>query len=153
MTNTETWAVYPWHKSLGVIVLPIVLVRVIWRLWHGWPTAIREYSKAEQKVAKLVHWILLVGTVAMPLTGMLFSAASGHGFGIFGMEIYPVNPDPGKPDDVIARSEMWADFGENMHGVIGYALVVALLLHMVGAIKHHFFDSDRTLVRMFGKKI
>jgi len=153
MSNTETWTIYPLHKSLGVIALPIALLRVIWRLRHGWPTAIRDYSKIEKNLAKLVHCVLLIGTVAMPLTGMLFSAASGHGFGIFGMEIYPANPDPLKSEDVIARSKMWADIGENMHGIIGYTLIVALVLHMAGAIKHHFFDSDGTLMRMLGRKI
>ena len=151
MANTETFALYPIHKSTGIILFVFILLRVFWRLKQGWPAPVGQYQKIEQLLAKLTHWILLLGTLAMPITGMLYSGMSGHGFGIFGLTLVKSNDDPEQPGEVIPYNELLSTIGEQSHEIIGYALVVAIVLHIVGACKHHLLDKDRTLLRMLGK--
>ncbi len=151
MALTETWSLYHWHKSFGIILFGIILVRVVWRLKQGWPVPLHRYQRYEQQLAKLVHWVLLLGTIAMPVTGMIYSGGSGNGFGIFSWAIMPINPDPAAPGSTIPFNETLMVIGETAHEVIGYTMVAALLLHIAGAIKHHLWDKDRTLLRMIGK--
>lgn len=151
MAENEVYALYPIHKSFGILLFPVILVRVVWRLKSGWPTPVGIYSKVEQVLSKIVHWILLLLTMLMPVTGMLFSGASGHGFALFGLVIVPANHSTTKPDEVIPYNASMADIGSTMHEVFGYVLLCAILLHVVGALKHHFVDKDATLRRMLGR--
>lgn len=151
MALTETWWLYHWHKSFGIVLFTLILLRVVWRLKQGWPVPVRPYQRHEQQLAKLVHWVLLLGTIAMPVTGMLYSGSSGNGFGIFSWAIMPANPDLTNPSNVIPVSPALMEIGETAHELIGYTLVAALLLHIVGALKHHLWDRDGTLLRMLGK--
>lgn len=151
MANTETHSLYSLHKSIGIILFVVILLRVGWRIKQGWPTPAGEYQKIEQLLAKVTHWILLLGTIAMPITGMLYSGMSGHGFGIFGWTIVKGNDDPESPGEVIPYNELLSAVGEQTHEIIGYTLAVAIVLHIAGACKHHLLDKDRTLLRMLGK--
>lgn len=151
MSKTETWALYPIHKSFGVLVFFIIMLRVFWRIRNGWPEAAGDYSRLEHVLAKLVHWVLIVATIAMPVSGMIHSGASGHGFGIFGLTIVPGNHVAGDPDNVIPYHAGLAETGEFLHEAIGYILIAAIILHIVGALKHHVLDRDATLLRMLGK--
>lgn len=153
MVRFEAWSLYPWHKSVGVVLLVLMLARVAWRLRQGCPPALGAASRAEQRVAKAVHWILIVGTLAMPLTGMLFSGASGHGVGIAGLPIVPQQHDPAHPGQVIAYSAAWADAAQLMHAWIAYVLIGAIALHVAGAFKHHLIARDGTLRRMLGMAV
>jgi cytochrome b561 len=92
--------------------------------------------------------MLLIGTLAMPLTGMIYSGASGHGFGIFSIGLFPSNYGP--DGQAIPFNAALSDAGQAMHGYIGYFVLVLTILHVAGALKHHFIDKDFTLKRMFG---
>lgn len=150
MAENEVWSLYPLHKSIGTLMLPVILLRVLWRMKSGWPPVIGNVSRAMQLLSKSIHILLLLLTLMIPLTGMLFSAASGHGFGIFGLELFAANHAP-NGSDVIAHSEFWADLGHEMHEILGYTMLLAVGLHVAGALKHHFIDKDQTLLRMLGK--
>ncbi|MES2673489.1 MAG: cytochrome b [Pseudomonadota bacterium] len=151
MTANEAWSLYPYHKSFGLILFPIIVIRVIWRLKQGWPVAVSRYSAVEHSLAKMTHWLLLILIFLMPLAGMIYSGASGHGFGIFGLELVPHNYT--EDGQAIAYSEVWRDAGQTAHRYIGNALMVLIALHIAGALKHHFVDRDATLKRMLGKKL
>lgn len=151
MALTGTFGLYEIHKSIGVLVFILLLARVVWRLKQGWPQPVCRYSAIDQLLAKFTHWALLLGTLAIPLTGMLYSGASGHGFGIFGLTIVPTNHD--LAEQVIPYSQKLNVFGETAHEWIGYGLIAVLCLHTAGALKHHLIDHDGTLRRMLGKSV
>ena len=153
MSLLEVGGVYDIHKSIGVAVFPLLLARVFWRLKRGWPEPLYRYSTLERYMAKVTHWALLLGVIALPLTGMLYSGASGHGFGIFGLEIFSSNYDPTDAEQVIPYSEQLSMIGETAHEWVGYGLMVIVLLHIAGALKHHVIDGDGTLRRMLGKRV
>lgn len=153
MALAEAWGLYDLHKSLGLVALPLLLARAAWRLGQGWPKPVGRYTAIEQRLAKASHWTLLLGVLAMPLTGMLYSGASGNGFGVFGLELMRSRPHPTEPHAVVPYSEALSTLGETAHEWIGYALVVVLALHVAGAVKHHLLDGDGTLRRMLGRRV
>lgn len=151
MEEQEVYALYPWHKSLGVLILLLVIPRIIWRILNGWPQAQGKYSSIETLLAKLVHWLLILGTILMPISGVMMSGFGGHGVFVFGIELMAMNPDPTNPTEALAVNELLAGLGHEMHGFGGDVLIVAIALHAVGAMKHHIIDKDNTLRRMLGK--
>ncbi len=153
MEETETFALYPIHKSLGVLVFPFVLFRVIWRMKEGWPSPAGNYSTLEHVLSKAVHWVLIIGTVAFPISGMMMSGAGGHGIPLFGLELLAANPDPANPMEVIPLNKDIAGLGHTIHGIAGNVMILAIVLHLVGALKHHLVDKDSTLRRMIFSKL
>jgi len=153
MSQKEIWFLYRIHKSIGVLIFVVILMRVVWRLRQGWPKPIRQYARYEQALAKLVHWVLIVATVLMPVSGMLMSGVGGHGIAIFGWQLVAEHHSLNKPDHAEPYSEFWAQVGETGHEIIGYVLIVAIALHIAGALKHHIVDRDATLRRMLGRNV
>jgi cytochrome b561 len=153
MVRTESWGLYHIHKSVGLLAFALIVARLAWRLKNGLPKPVGSYSPLEHRTAKVVHWALLLGTLALPLTGMLFSGASGHGFGLFSLEIFPSNDAPGKPGQVIPLDAGLSDAGQALHGWLGYALLALVALHVAGALKHQIVDKDGTLARMLGQRL
>lgn len=141
---------YTYHKSIGAIVLILIIIRVIWRFKKGWPVPISDYKKWEHRISKLVHWILLVTSLTLPLFGMMLSIASGHGIDVFGFIIIEPHLVAGK---IVHYSNIWSGIGRNGHNLSAYILLGALILHIVGVFKHHLIDHDGTLRRMLGHSI
>ena len=153
MEQTSAYALYPWHKSFGVIIVLFVVLRVFWRIKNGWPEHVGHYTSVEQFMAKLVHWLLITGTVLMPISGFLMSSMGGHGVMVFGWELFHHNPDPADPNKVIPINGAVAGFSHSLHWIAGYCIIAAVVLHIAGAIKHHVADKDGTLQRMLGRRV
>lgn len=153
MVRNKVGALYPWHMSLGQVIFVFVLAQVIWRLKNGWPEPVREYARAEQVLARTVHYVLLIGVLLMPVFGFLMAALGGNGVAFFGLELVARNPDPANLDKVIPLNGPIAGFAHTAHWVVGYSLIAAVLLHIAGALKHHLIDKDGTLRRMLGAKV
>ena len=120
---------------------------------NGWPVPAGDHQRWEHLLARAIHWLLIIGTVLMPISGFLMSSLGGHGVAVFGFELVPPNPDPANPDKVVAHNEMLAGLSHQVHGAAGVTMIVALLLHVAGALKHHVIDKDGTLRRMLGARI
>lgn len=151
MSKLEVWGLFELHKSIGVLVFGVVLWRVLTTLRNGWPEPASETSRAERRLAKAAHWVLIAGTVAMPISGMLYSALSGHHVGLFALEFFPANVDPANPGEAISRSPYFEELAHGVHEYIGYLLATVIVLHIAGALKHHFVYKNSTLLRMLGK--
>lgn len=149
MSETRAFALYDVHKSIGLLLFAVIVARVVLRLNKGWPDSVSEGPAWEHYVARVVHWVLILGTLIMPLSGMLDAVMSGQGLSIFGLELVPGNPgDTGRPQ---AINEGLAEIAEEIHHFSGYALIAAIVLHVAGALKHHMIDKDSTLKRMVGR--
>lgn len=148
MEETETYWLYDWHKSIGVIVLVVALLRIIWRIKKGWPTPVGNNPQLQLMVAKAVHWILILSTVIYPVSGMMMSGGGGHGIAVFGITLMAENPDPAT-GNAVPVNEAVASLGHEIHGLFAWILVGIIVLHIVGALKHHFIDKDETIKRMF----
>lgn len=153
MSENEVFSLYPLHKSTGILIFAVVLVRVVWRLINGWPEPVSLYRAWEQRLAKVVHWTLLLASVLLPVSGMLMSGAGGHGLDLYGLQLLAANPDPANPGQVIAHNETIAGLGHEAHELLAWLIIAAIVLHIAGALKHHLLDRDGTLRRMLGKTI
>lgn len=151
MKQSEAYHLYDLHKSIGIIILVPVLVRIYWRLVNGFPDSINT-SKIEYNLAKIVQYALLTTSILMPIAGMVRTGAGGYGFGIFGLELMTANIDPTNPDNVIAINDTAARLGGVFHQWMGYTMIFVLMLHILGACKHYFINKNFVLQRMLGLK-
>lgn len=147
MAENEIYSLYPIHKSIGAILLPIVLVRVLWRIKEGWPSPVGSTVAWEHFIARFIHWVLILGTLAFPLSGAIMSIAGGRGLEVFGLSIVAANMINGEAAPL--NGEI-AGLAKNIHESLLPIMLIAIVLHVVGALKHHFISKDVTLSRMFG---
>lgn len=139
--SAEKFEWYGIHKSLGAIILAIALVRLVWRLKEGSIPPASQMPAWQDKTAKAVHGILLLATLAMPISGIAMSAGGGRAVDIFGWEIIAESSE--KP---------WLqEFGSTIHHSAVEVLLVVFALHVLGAIKHQVVDKDGTISRMIGR--
>lgn len=151
MHETKTYALYPIHKSFGVIALLLASWRFVWRMFEGFFAPAGEHKFYEQILAKITHWLLLIGSVLMPLSGVVMSVAGGKGLAVFGISIVAPNFSSIDPTKTEALNKTLAGFAHSGHGVIAWVLIAVIALHVLGALKHHIIDKDATLRRMFAK--
>lgn len=152
MESFEIYSLYPIHKAFGFLLFFVIMARVLWRLKNGWPVPLSQREQREQLLIKAMHWFLIIGTVLMPVSGFLMSALGGHGVDVFGLEIVARNPDPSNPQEVIALNPAIAGLGHEIHEILGKLMMLAVVLHIAGAIKHHR-SNDGSLRRMKGARI
>lgn len=131
------------HKSIGLTLLAIMLLRVLWRFISPPPPTLQSYSRMTRLGAKLGHSFLYLSLFAVMITGYLISTADGVGIPVFGLFEIPALIS-GLPDQ--------ADTAGAIHLYLAWALVIFSGLHALAALKHHFIDRDATLTRMLGRK-
>lgn len=125
------------HKSLGVTLLALILFRLFWRITHRPPAMLTTYKAWERKLATGAHHLLYLLMVAMPLTGLIMAVNSKYGVKWFGL-------------DFIAGLDNSAmrDLFKEAHEVVGFLMLILIMLHIVGALKHKLIDKDETMERM-----
>ena len=129
------------HGSVGMMVFIFGIVRIINRLREGFPAPIGHNPRILEIVSKFVHWVLLILPIAMPISGLMMFYSGGNPISWFGIEIFAGSGIQNKALGGIAN---------NMHGAGATLLLIAVILHVGGALKHHFIDKDGTLKRMLG---
>lgn len=135
---------FSWHKTLGVAVFFVALLRILWALTHAKPGPLHPERKAETLLAETIHWLLYASLVITPLSGWIGHAAQ-TGFA-------PIWWPFGQSLPFVPKDEGVAHLFESLHWVFGKVMIGSVLLHISGALKHVVIDRDATLRRMwFGK--
>jgi cellulose synthase/poly-beta-1,6-N-acetylglucosamine synthase-like glycosyltransferase/cytochrome b561 len=138
------------HKSFGITVLGLVILRILWRLSHRPPAFPARYSPWERLSAHGVHYLLYALMLALPLSGWLHDSAwrdaASHPMRLFGLFEWPrlqfiMTLPAGLKEQLHTR------FGE-LHTWLGYGLYGLFALHVGGALKHQWFDREPELQRM-----
>jgi len=130
---------YNWHKWAGVIILTLSAARLLWRLTHR-PPANAPMPAWQARAAHAAHLTLYALFFAVPLMGWAYSSAAGFPVVLFGMLPLP---------DFVPVSRELADALKPWHGWLAKGLAAVVLLHVAGALKHHFIDRDGLLRRMW----
>jgi cytochrome b561 len=131
--------VYALHKSVGLTVLVLVLIRLVWRFVDPRPPYPATIPRWQRKLSDLTHGLLYVLMLAMPISGWLYNSASNFPLRWFGLFAVPALSGPDKALKA---------FAHEAHEIGFYLLALLMLLHVAAAMKHHFFDRDATLARM-----
>jgi cytochrome b561 len=139
------------HKSIGITVLGLALLRILWRLGHPAPLMARHRRRGERIAAHTAHALLYTLMLALPLSGWLHDSAwkdaATHPMQLFGLLPWPrigwvmaIEP---------ATKEGLHDAFGTLHTGFGYALYALVALHIAGALKHQWWDRERELQRMW----
>lgn len=131
------------HKSIGLTLFALMLLRLLWRWFSPPPPALGSYSKLTRLGATLGHGLLYAGLFALMLSGYLISTADGRGISLFGLFEVPAS---------ITSIPDQEDLAGVIHFYLAWGLVILASLHGLAALKHHFIDRDATLTRMLGRR-
>ncbi len=130
---------YSYHKWIGMSVLLLAVLRLLWRLRYPPPPLLPGMPRWQEIAAHAVHHSLYLLVLAVPLSGWLMSSALGFSVVWFGVLPLP---------DLIAKDKPLGDALKAVHESLNYALLLLVLAHVGGALKHQFMDRDGTLARM-----
>ncbi|MCQ8277095.1 cytochrome b/b6 domain-containing protein [Acetobacteraceae bacterium KSS8] len=138
------------HKSFGLTVLGLVLLRILWRLSHRPPPLPDSMPALERGGAHLAHALLYVLILALPITGWIhdsaFKFAAQHPLTLFWT--IPWFRIAAIADLPPAQKEAVHAFWFSVHVWLSYVLIALLALHLLGVIKHQVFDRNPVLGRM-----
>lgn len=126
------------HKSLGITILAIAVLRLLWR-WFDHPPPPPPMPRWQHVAASLNHWALYALLFVLPLTGWLTSSAANRPVSVWGLVQLPdfVAPDAGLKEVL-----------EETHEFLVNVLFVLVALHVAAALKHQFIDRDGLIRRM-----
>ena len=141
--NPQKIRLYALHKSLGLTLLALVVLRLAWRTYAGAPSPVAGTPRWQERIATLTHVALYVLLLAQPLTGWLFNYASGFPLQWFGLFNLPRNP--------VADSDL-RDLAKSLHEAGFWLLLVLVVAHVGAAFYHHLFLRDATLMRMLPRR-
>lgn len=130
------WMAY--HKSIGLTVLALLLLRVLWRWIDARPPE-EPVPRWQQRAAQVTHGLLYVLIGAIPLSGWWFNSLRGFPLQWFKLFNLPA---------LAGKNEPLAKVAFTVHEYLFWTLLAVLVLHVGGALKHHFVDRDNVLRRM-----
>lgn len=129
------------HKSIGVILMLALIIRLIWRVVSPPPKPLSSYSPLVRITAVVAHGLLYGLLIAILFSGYLISTADGKPVSVFGWFSLPA---------VVTGAGEQADLAGDIHLWLAWSIVILSVLHGLAALKHHFIDRDITLKRMLG---
>ncbi len=138
------------HKSIGITVLGLAIMRLLWRVSHRPPALPPNYAPWEKTAAHAAHWILYGLIFLMPISGWLhdsaFKDAAQHPLVLFGVIPWfriglVQNQDPA------TKAFLHGLFGQ-IHTSLAYVIYAMVGVHIAGALKHQFLDKQPELQRM-----
>lgn len=137
--SASTARLYALHKSLGLSILALMLLRLGWRLHAGAPPALAGVPRAQARLAAFVHGLLYALLLALPVSGWVINSSSGFPLRWFGLFRVP---------QFGGRDEALNALAKQCHETLFWALAIVALVHAGAALWHHLFRRDATLARM-----
>ena len=158
------------HKSIGVLLLLTLSARLAWRLASPTPRPLPTLKPFEHRTAVIVHGLLYALLFAIMSSGYLISTADGRPIEVFGLFQVPATLTDVDLDALRTALGHWLeqlglpkaaatvnglpkqeDLAGAIHLYLAYTVIALASLHALAALKHHFIDRDRTLMRMLGR--
>ena len=132
------------HKSIGMTILALALLRLVWRLFSPAPP-LPDHMPRVQRLAAHVNHVLLYGLlIAMPIVGWITSSASHLTVTWFGLFSFP---------NLVGPDAHLAKLAKATHAAMAWVLLVVASLHALAALWHHFVTKDSVLLRMLPLRI
>ena len=132
---------FVWHKSIGVTILSLVVLRLLWRLLNPPPAAAAGTSPWERRAAMAGHALLYLLMFAVPLSGWWVSDTSRIPFKLYWTIAVP---------DLMEANGEASKLAAGVHEFLTTLLMLVVAGHVLAALRHHFLLRDETLSRMLG---
>ena len=129
---------YLWHKSIGVTVFLATSLRLGWRTLRPPPPPL-PMPQWQRRAARVSHVALYVLLAAIPVSGWLYSSATGVQVVYLGMIPLP---------DLVPKDKALGDALRIVHVALNSLLFAVVCIHAGAALKHQFLDRDGALARM-----
>lgn len=130
------------HKSFGMLVFGLALLRVAWRCHEGFPEPAGPHRHWERRSAMVLHSFLMAATLLMPITGILRSLAYARPVAVFGLPVIPKLFE--------TKQELLYEISSKLHDSLAFVLAGAIALHVAAALIHQTRAGDATLGRILG---
>ena len=128
-----------WHKSTGLTLLALVVVRLLWRMVNITPEPPANESVVEKRLARAGHAVLYTLMVMMPVSGYVINSTANFPFRYFGGVRVP---------NLIPADKVWQDAAETVHLTVFSIFFLVVVIHIVAAIRHHTIKKNNILSRM-----
>ena len=136
---------FGYHKAVGIMILVLTLGRLLWRFTHPVPPLPATISGWEAALARTVHVVFYVLLIALPLGAWIANSLTGRSIDMFGLFTIPPLP--------LGENKSLGSAIFSAHATGGSIFIYLIGLHILGALKHTFFDKNGGIFRMlpFGK--
>ena len=129
---------YAYHKWIGITVFLLAVLRIAWRWRHPPPPQV-PMPQWQRRAAAATHLLLYALLFLIPLSGWMYSSATGVSVAYLGLFPLP---------DLVARDKSLAAVLKGVHVTLNYTLLALVCVHAGAALKHHIVDRDGLLARM-----
>ena len=136
----QHFAVLQPHFALGMAILVLTLVRLAWRLTHRPPLLAKHLARWEALLAHTVHYVFYALLIGLPLMAWIGTSMMNQPIDFFGLFTIPNLPFGANRGTGHELTEL--------HGTLGNIMLWLIVLHVLGALKHQFWDRDGDLYRM-----
>ncbi len=128
---------FAWHKTLGVVILLLSIVRLGWRLANPPPPLPADMPGWEKALSRLVHVLFYVILIGLPLTGWAYISTGSGAQNSSTTELLGGVPWPFIP----GLPREWHNGFSMSHGVLVKTTYALIILHVGAALKHQFIDK------------
>lgn len=137
--------IFPLHKSIGILVLGLSVLRLLWRLTYTAPPLPAAMPGWEKLAARLVIAAFYAMIILVPLSGWVMSSAGKWPISFFGL--FEVTKFAVTKDDPIAH------LAHEAHEILGLLFIPLVAVHIAAALRHHIILKDNVLLRMTGRPL
>jgi cytochrome b561 len=130
---------YDLHKSVGALLIPVVVIRLIYRLFESPQPLPADIPAIQQFAAHAMHWVLYTLLIVQPLVGWIGTSAYPAPVPVFGWFELP---------SIWWENRAFSDRMMQLHRWLGILIGILAVLHIAAALHHHFVRKDRILMRM-----
>jgi len=130
---------YDLHKSFGAVLVPLIFIRVIYRLMNPPPPLPKDLSESQQFAAHATHLILYGLLIVQPMIGWIATSAYPAPMPVFGLFNMPLI----WPENRELSGQLFV-----VHRWLGIIIAIVATMHIAAALHHHFVRKDRILMRM-----
>lgn len=134
------WKVMPVHKSIGLTILALTVLRLLWRLTHKGPPLPAGMPVWEKGAAHVTHFAFYAFMAVMPLTGWIMSSAGNRPLNWF--FLFDV------PKFAVSKSDAIVGLSGGAHEIGAFVWAALIVVHVLAALRHHFILKDDVLRRM-----
>lgn len=148
------YTLFQFHKSVGLTVLVLSLLRLGWRLMNPVPPLPASMGLLLRLASRANHYLLYLLMVGIPFVGWMMVSASPLGlptpyFGLFSWPHIPWLAELPRATKVPLHDSL-----EDLHAFLAFSAILLLVIHVGGALYHQFLRRDDVLKRMIpGTKI